>query len=95
MVYWLWQRRRKSRSEHALAQATVAAAQERDLSLSDALAFQAVTGKGVQAQVDGRSVRIGNVRYSRGDGDSGPGNGRAPMLLAYKTKAKPACWWLK
>ena len=53
----------ESRSEHALAQATVAAAQERDLSLSDALAFQAVTGKGVQAQVDGRSVRIGNVRY--------------------------------
>ena len=53
----------ESRSEHALAQATVAAARERDLSLSDALAFQAVTGKGVQAQVDGRSVRIGNVRY--------------------------------
>ncbi|MCB8944273.1 MAG: cadmium-translocating P-type ATPase [Ardenticatenaceae bacterium] len=53
----------ESRSEHALAQATVAAASERNLSLSDALAFQAVTGKGVQAQVDGRSVRIGNLRY--------------------------------
>jgi Cd2+/Zn2+-exporting ATPase len=53
----------ESRSEHALAQATVAAANERNLSLSDALAFQAVTGKGVQAQVDGRSVRIGNLRY--------------------------------
>jgi Cd2+/Zn2+-exporting ATPase len=53
----------ESRSEHALARATVAAAAERDLSLSDALAFQAVTGKGVQAQVDGREVRIGNVRY--------------------------------
>jgi Cd2+/Zn2+-exporting ATPase len=53
----------ESRSEHVLAQATVAAAAERNLALSDALAFQAVTGKGVQAQVDGREVRIGNWHY--------------------------------
>ncbi len=53
----------ESRSEHALAQATVAAATERDLELADALAFQAITGKGVSARVSGRDVRIGNVRY--------------------------------
>jgi Cd2+/Zn2+-exporting ATPase len=53
----------ESRSEHALAQATVAAATERNLDVADALAFQAVTGKGVQAQVNGRDIRIGNLRY--------------------------------
>ncbi|MCB8989184.1 MAG: cadmium-translocating P-type ATPase [Ardenticatenaceae bacterium] len=53
----------ESRSEHALAQATVAAAQERDLELAETFAFQAATGKGVQAQVGEHQVRIGNLRY--------------------------------
>ncbi|RMG94760.1 MAG: cadmium-translocating P-type ATPase [Chloroflexi bacterium] len=53
----------ESRSEHALAQATVAAAQARDIALSDSLAFQAVTGKGVKGMVNGRHIRVGNLRY--------------------------------
>jgi len=51
------------KSEHALAKATVDAAQERDLALSEALAFQAATGKGVQGTVDGLNIRVGNLRY--------------------------------
>jgi Zn2+/Cd2+-exporting ATPase len=53
----------ETRSEHPLAQATVTAANQRNLDLSEAFAFQATTGKGVEAQVDGRHVRIGNLRY--------------------------------
>lgn len=53
----------ESRSEHALAQATVAAAQDRNLELAETLAFQAATGKGVQATVGEKQVRIGNLRY--------------------------------
>ncbi len=51
------------KSEHPLAKATVDAAQEQGLDLSEALAFQASTGRGVQARVDGLKVRIGNLRY--------------------------------
>ncbi|HXW00353.1 MAG TPA: heavy metal translocating P-type ATPase, partial [Anaerolineae bacterium] len=43
----------EAKSEHALAQATVEAARDRKLELSEALAFQAATGKGARGQVDG------------------------------------------
>ena len=56
----------ESRSEHALAQATVDAARSRDLALSEAFAFQAATGRGVSATVNSRDVRIGNLRYFEG-----------------------------
>ncbi|MFC1974891.1 heavy metal translocating P-type ATPase [Chloroflexota bacterium] len=51
------------KSEHALAKATVEAAQQRDLALSEALAFQAATGKGVRGTVDGLDIRVGNLKY--------------------------------
>ncbi len=49
-------------SEHPLAAAIVAGAQERALPLSAAEDFQSVTGKGVTGRVDGRSVALGNRR---------------------------------
>ncbi len=53
----------EAKSEHVLARATVAAANHRQLDLSEALAFQAATGKGVAGQVDGLDIRVGNLRY--------------------------------
>ena len=53
----------QSRSEHHLAEATVDAATARSLSIPDAKGFDAVTGKGVHANVDGRTIHIGNRRY--------------------------------
>ncbi len=53
----------EARSEHPLAQATVKAAQERNLSWPEATNFQATTGQGVAATVSGRHVRIGNGRF--------------------------------
>jgi len=47
-------------SEHPLAEAIVAAANERGLSLSPAEGFEAIAGHGVRARVDGQSVLFGN-----------------------------------
>jgi len=49
-------------SEHPLAQAIVTGASERGLSLSAPSEFDSVTGKGVRAQVAGRSLLIGTRR---------------------------------
>ena len=47
-------------SEHPLAAAIVAAAQDRSLSLVKADAFDSPNGKGVTGKVEGRSVALGN-----------------------------------
>ena len=47
-------------SEHPLAAAIVAGAQEKHLELSEAVDFRSMTGKGVTATVNGRAVALGN-----------------------------------
>jgi Cu+-exporting ATPase len=47
-------------SEHPLAAAIIAGAQERGVNLIDAKAFDSMTGKGVTGEVDGRKVSLGN-----------------------------------
>ncbi len=47
-------------SEHPLASAIVAAAQEKGLKLSEAKGFQSSSGAGVTGLVDGKSVALGN-----------------------------------
>ncbi len=47
-------------SEHPLAAAIVSGAQERGIELSEAKAFESLTGKGVAGDVSGRQVSIGN-----------------------------------
>jgi Cu+-exporting ATPase len=49
-------------SEHPLAAAIVAGARERGLEVPAASAFDSVTGKGVQATVNGRAVLVGTAR---------------------------------
>jgi len=49
-------------SEHPLAAAIVAGARERGLAVPEAAVFDSVTGKGVQATVDGRVVLVGSRR---------------------------------
>lgn len=48
-------------SEHPLAEAIVAGARDRGLTLAQAEEFEAVTGKGVNGTVDGRAVALGNA----------------------------------
>ena len=48
-------------SEHPLAEAIVAGAAARGIVAGDTTGFQAVTGKGVQGEVTGRKVALGNA----------------------------------
>ncbi|MGX1500896.1 Cu+-exporting ATPase [Labrenzia sp. MBR-25] len=49
-------------SEHPLAEAIVAGAEDRGVQLGEAEDFEAVTGKGVKGTVDGKSVALGNLK---------------------------------
>jgi len=53
-------------SEHPLGEAIWAEAGERGLPLSEPAGFQALVGQGVQAEVDGHLVRVGNLRMMQG-----------------------------
>ncbi len=48
-------------SEHPLAAAIVAGAEERGIKLSKTDGFESVTGKGVKGEIDGRAVSLGNA----------------------------------
>ena len=49
-------------SEHPLARAIVRGAQARNLDVPTATAFESLAGRGAQAEVDGRQVRVGGPR---------------------------------
>ncbi|MDX8401463.1 MAG: heavy metal translocating P-type ATPase [Mariprofundaceae bacterium] len=55
-------------SEHPLAEAIVQAARERQLPPARADAFEAVTGKGVRARLDGHEIALGNAALMRDAG---------------------------
>jgi Cu+-exporting ATPase len=70
-------------SEHPLASAIVAGAEARGVELAQVTAFESVTGKGVQGEVDGRSVALGNRALLDGLGiDPGEFSARAEQLRA-------------
>jgi len=49
-------------SEHPLAAAIVAGAQQRNLTLAEAEEFQSITGKGVVGKIERRVVALGNSK---------------------------------
>lgn len=53
----------EAKSEHALGQAVVDAAKQRNMTLAEATGFEAAVGKGARGLVNGRDIRIGNLRY--------------------------------
>ena len=55
-------------SEHPLAEAIVAAATSRGLPLGELNAFQAIAGQGINANVDGNEVLVGNLRMMQNMG---------------------------
>jgi len=68
-------------SEHPLAAAIVAGAQERGVELGETASFESLTGKGVTGEVDGRRVALGNARLLETLGvDPGPLAERAEVL---------------
>ena len=70
-------------SEHPLAQAIVRAARERGLNLAEPQSFDSIPGHGIEANVEGRSVVLGNRRLISDRGiDLGPLAGEAERLEA-------------
>jgi P-type Cu+ transporter len=68
-------------SEHPLALAIVAAAQERALVLSDVSHFDSSTGKGVIGVVHGKQITVGNTRFFKELGiDTGSLEGETEKL---------------
>lgn len=55
----------ESRSEHPIARAIVEAAEKEGLTIPALSDFNSVTGMGVQARVEGRTVEVGAARYMR------------------------------
>src|SRR5690606_2083328 len=82
----------ESQSEHPLAEAIVASAKERGLSLPSVTTFDSVTGQGIIATVDGHRVVIGNAALMRGNeidsgtlleaADTVAANGATPVMMA-------------
>jgi len=61
-------------SEHTIAQGIVRSAQERGLELPAVSGFRAVPGKGARAEVEGRTLAIGNRALMGEDGAAIPGS---------------------
>jgi P-type Cu+ transporter len=49
-------------SEHPLARAVVAAAEERNIPLENCDSFESLTGKGIQAHIHGQRVEVGSLK---------------------------------
>ncbi|MFN8467889.1 MAG: heavy metal translocating P-type ATPase [Caldilineaceae bacterium] len=75
-------------SEHPLAEAIVAAATERGLELRQLNAFQAVPGQGINANIDGHEVLVGNLRMMGAMGV--PLNGLESAVVRLQAEAKTA-----
>jgi Cu+-exporting ATPase len=77
-------------SEHPLGEAIVRAAQEQGLSLSDPAGFEAITGHGIAAEVDGHKVLLGNLRLMEREKVTLNGLGEKAQQL--QNEAKTAMW---
>jgi len=75
-------------SEHPLGEAIWAEATNRGLSLGEVAGFKAEPGNGVQAEVEGRSVAVGNIRMMDSRGYSL--NGLQPEVTRLQSEAKTA-----
>jgi P-type Cu+ transporter len=78
-------------SEHPLAEAIIAAANERGLPLSEPSGFRAIAGRGIEATVDSRRILLGNAALLQESGINNPMEdlsvqlaeaGKTPMFVA-------------
>ncbi len=73
-------------SEHPLAAAIVQRAQRDGLSLSEPTSFESITGRGVVAQIDGRSVAVGSPAFMTERGANGYDPAEAVLLMQQQGK---------
>jgi Zn2+/Cd2+-exporting ATPase len=81
----------ESRSEHPLAAAVVTAAESVGMKKRVASAFGSTTGKGAEAEVDGRRILVGSERWLREAG--AVGGGELAALAEKHQKQGKTCIW--
>lgn len=84
-------------SEHPLAEAIIKRAKEKKIELHDPKNFNAIEGHGIEAEVDGKKVLLGNlklmqkrqivVRNLEEKADELAGDGKTPMYISLEGKA--------
>ncbi|MDZ5457216.1 heavy metal translocating P-type ATPase [Azohydromonas lata] len=80
----------QAHSEHPLAHAVLQAAQGQGLQPAEAQALRAVPGHGVEARVDGRTLRLGSTRWMKELGvDLGP---LEPQLRVLQGAGRTVSW---
>lgn len=83
----------EAKSEHLVAQAILQAAKAKRLRLDAVTSFQSTPGKGVEAQLNGHTYRVGNSRYFADFMENGlsaaaalmthlQGEGKTPVIVA-------------
>lgn len=82
----------EKKSEHPLAEAVLAKAEEEKISLPEASEFSAVAGMGIEAVIEGKKYYAGNLRLMKEKGidctgikdylETLTGEGKTPMLFA-------------
>jgi Cu+-exporting ATPase len=77
-------------SEHALGQAIVSQAEKKGLSLALPTSFNAIAGHGIKAEVDGRQILLGNLRFMRSEEITL--NGLEAGAQRIQDQAKTAMW---
>ncbi|MCC6799434.1 MAG: heavy metal translocating P-type ATPase, partial [Anaerolineae bacterium] len=77
-------------SEHPLGEAIVRAATERALALAEPRRFEALTGQGVRAEIEGRTVLVGNLALMQAQ--SVHLNGLEAEAQRLQNEAKTAMW---
>ncbi len=77
-------------SEHPLGEAIVRAATERALTLAEPRRFEAITGQGVRAEVEGRAVLVGNLALMQAQAVHL--NGLEAEAQRLQNEAKTAMW---
>jgi Cu+-exporting ATPase len=75
-------------SEHPLGEAIWAEATTRGLSLAEPAGFKATPGHGVQAEIEGRNIMVGNLRMFEAQGISL--NGLGSQVASLQSEAKTA-----
>ena len=84
-------------SEHPLAEAILNAAKKEGIPLSDATNFEALPGKGIRAEIEGKTVFLGTARWFQSEGiqtaalekeaETLAESGKTPMFVAVEGKA--------
>ncbi len=89
--YWLQLAASAERgSEHPLGEAIVRAAREKGLVLAEPTNFSGIAGHGISAEVNGRSILLGNLRLMEQEGVHL--NSLAAKAQALQDEAKTAMW---